>query len=95
MTKREIKNYGRSVKERLLTLSRNSDIPYMTILVRYIHERLLYRLAHSKFRDKFLLKGGALLYAYNKDKARPTKDIDFLGTHVSNDTETSSLFLPK
>ncbi len=87
MTKREIKNYGRSVKERLLTLSRNSDIPYMTILVRYIHERLLYRLAHSKFRDKFLLKGGALLYAYNKDKARPTKDIDFLGTHVSNDTE--------
>lgn len=33
------------------------------------------------------MKGGALLYAFNQEKARPTKDIDFLGTHISNDSE--------
>ena len=37
MKKREIKNYGRSVKDRLLTVSIESGIPYMTILVRIIH----------------------------------------------------------
>ena len=35
----------------------------------------------------FFLKGGALLYAINQDKARPTKDIDFLGTHINNDRD--------
>lgn len=86
MTK-EIKNYGRSVKARLLTVSKESGIPYMTILVRYIQERLLYRVAHSEYRANFFLKGGALLYAFNQEKARPTKDIDFLGTHINNDGE--------
>ena len=86
MTK-EIKNYGRSVKARLLTLSKESGIPYMTILVRYIQERLLYRVAQSEYRANFFLKGGALLYAFNQEKARPTKDIDFLGTHINNDGE--------
>lgn len=87
MTKKEIKNYGRSVKVRLLTVSKENDTPYMTILVRYIQERLLYRVAHSEYRDNFFLKGGALLYAFNQEKARPTKDIDFLGTHINNDSE--------
>ena len=77
MKKRAIKNYGRSVKDR----------PYMTILVRYIQERLLYRVAHSEYRGNFFLKGGVLLYAFNQDKARPTKDIDFLGTHINNDRD--------
>lgn len=87
MTRKEIKNYGQSVKNRLLTVSKDNGIPYMTILVRYIQERLLYRIAHSKYRDHFFLKGGALLYAFNKEKARPTRDIDFLGTHINNDGE--------
>jgi len=85
MKKREIKNYGKSVKDRLLTVSKESSIPYMTILVRYIQERLLYRVAQSEYRSNFFLKGGALLYAINQKKARPTKDIDFLGTHINND----------
>ena len=75
---KEIKNYGRSVKTKLLTLSKESGIPYMTILVRYFQERLLYKVAHSDYKNNFLLKGGALLYAFGQEKARPTKDIDFL-----------------
>ena len=41
MTKKEIKNYGKSVRTRLLTVSKESGIPYMTVLVRYFQERLL------------------------------------------------------
>jgi len=87
MTKKEIKNYGKSVRTRLLAVSKESAIPYMTILVRYLQERLLYRVSQSEFKENFYLKGGALLYAFNQEKARPTKDIDFLGTHISNDRD--------
>ena len=87
MTKKEIKNYGKSVRTRLLTVSKESGIPYMTILVRYLQERLLYRVSQSEFKENFYLKGGALLYAFHQEKARPTKDIDFLGTHISNDRD--------
>ena len=45
MTKKEIKNYGKSVRTRLLTVSKESGIPYMTVLVRYFQERLLYRVS--------------------------------------------------
>ena len=85
--KKEIKDYGQSVRNRLLTISRQSGIPYMTILIRYIQERLLYRLSQSNFRDNFFLKGGALLYAYNQEKSRPTMDIDFLGSRINNDID--------
>lgn len=87
MTKKETKNYGKSVRTRLLAVSKESGIPYMTILVRYLQERLLYRVSQSEFKENFYLKGGALLYAFNQEKARPTKDIDFLGTHISNDRD--------
>ena len=87
MTKKEIKNYGKSVRTRLLTVSKESGIPYMTVLVRYFQERLLYRVSQSEFKENFYLKGGALLYAFNQEKARPTKDIDFLGAHISNDRD--------
>ena len=49
---------------------------------------MLYRLSMSQYRDNFCLKGSALLFAYEKFKARPTKDIDFLGDKISRDKET-------
>lgn len=58
MTKKEIKNYGKSVRTRLLTVSKESGIPYMTVLVRYFQERLLYRVSQSEFKENFYLKGG-------------------------------------
>ena len=53
MTKKEIKNYGKSVRTRLLTVSKESGIPYMTVLVRYFQERLLYRVSQSEFKENF------------------------------------------
>ena len=72
----EKKNVAMSVRAKLLNI-RNSvpGTEYMQILLRYIQERMLYRLSMSLYRDNFCLKGSALLFAYEKFKARPTKDI--------------------
>jgi len=86
MTK-ENKDYGKSVKAKLLNLSKEEKIPYQLLLVRYVQERLLYRLAQSKYKNRFYLKGGALLYAHEQFKARPTLDIDFLGNNINNDKQ--------
>ena len=42
----------------------------------------------SRYREKFCLKGGALLYAFEKEFPRPTLDIDFLGMKIQNDKNT-------
>ncbi len=83
------KNIAISVRDRLLNI-RNTEpgVQYMQVLLRYIQERMLYRLSVSPFKNNFCLKGSALLFAYDKFKARPTKDIDFLGDRISRDKET-------
>lgn len=86
MTK-TIKNYGKSVKERLLNISRDEHYSSQLLLSRYFQERLLYRLSISKYRDRFVLKGGALLYAHDGFQARPTLDIDFMARSISNNAE--------
>ncbi len=83
----EIKNYGKSIRARLLNVAKQEDVYYQTILTRYFQERLLYRISQTIYRENFYLKGGALMYAYERFAARPTLDIDFLGTHISNDGE--------
>ena len=66
------KNYGKSVKTRLLNLMNESGHKYMYLLARYFNERLLYRVSVSQYKDNFLLKGGSLLYAIDGLSARPT-----------------------
>ena len=83
----EIKNYGKSIRARLLNVAKQEEVFYQTILTRYFQERLLYRISQIRYRENFYLKGGALMYAYERFAARPTLDIDFLGTHISNDGE--------
>ena len=92
MTK-ENKDYGKSVKAKLLNLSKAEGLPYQPLLIRYVQERLLYRLAQSRYKHRFYLKGGALLYAHEQFKARPTLDIDFLGNSIANDKKNSGSFL--
>lgn len=80
-------NSGRSVKERLLNLSKAEHYNPQMMISRYMQERLLYRLSISEYRERFILKGGALLYAHDRFEARPTLDIDFMATRISNDKE--------
>lgn len=60
MTK-ENKDYGKSVKAKLLNLTKAEGLAYQPLLIRYVQERLLYRLAQSRYKHRFYLKGGALL----------------------------------
>jgi hypothetical protein len=56
------------------------------LLVMYVLERFLARLAASAHAEKFVLKGGMLLAAM--DARRPTMDVDLLATHLANDEAT-------
>jgi len=85
MSKDTTKNYGKSIRNKLLNIAKKEDIFYQTILTRYFQERLLFRMAQTRYRSNFYLKGGALMYAYERFAARPTLDIDFLGNNISNE----------
>lgn len=80
-------NKAKSIKARLLNLSKGENKKYQQLIVRFFHERLLYRLTKSVYRDKFILKGGALLYAFEKFEPRPTVDLDFMGRFIDNDKD--------
>lgn len=54
------------------------------LLQLYVLEGFLARLAVSDARDRFVLKGGVLLAAF--DSRRPTKDVDLAGVDVAGDT---------
>lgn len=84
----EKKNYGKSVKTRLLNLMNETGYKYMYLLARYFNERLLYRVSVSQYKDNFLLKGGSLLYAMDGLDARPTTDVDFMAERINRDRDT-------
>jgi predicted nucleotidyltransferase component of viral defense system len=54
-------------------------------LIRFFQERLLFRLAATSYRNNLCLKGGALLYALEREKSRPTLDLDFLASKIRID----------
>lgn len=83
-----IKNYGKSIRTKLLNVAKKEDVFYQTILTRFFQERLLFRMSQTIYRNNFYLKGGALMYAYERFAARPTLDIDFLGKNISNEGAT-------
>ena len=45
------KNTGKSIRTRLLNLSRKEGVDYMKVLVRYLHERLLFRISVSPYKS--------------------------------------------
>lgn len=88
MSKDTVKNYSKSIRGKLLNIAKDENIFYQTVLTRYFQERLLYRISQTRYRNIFYLKGGALMYAYERFAARPTLDIDFLGNNISNEGES-------
>ena len=70
MKKRVLKNVVASVRNRLLTVARQSDKPFQEVLILYGLERFLYRLSQSVHKDKFILKGGLLLIGLGFPQAR-------------------------
>jgi hypothetical protein len=57
-------NTAASVRGRLTNLAKAGQRPFQEVLQRCALERLLYRLAQSPHRARFLLKGALLLNAW-------------------------------
>jgi predicted nucleotidyltransferase component of viral defense system len=69
------------VKQRLINLARKREEDFNRLLVRFVLERLLQRVAVSEYRDLFVLKGAMLFTVWRPGQPlhRATKDLDLLG----------------
>lgn len=65
--------------------ARREGRPTDELLVLYVLERFLFRLARSAHRSNLILKGGMLLAAL--EERRPTRDVDLLAQAVDNDID--------
>lgn len=81
---KKIRNKPASILARLKNVAQANDIDYNAILILYMQERFLYRLAVSPYADNFVLKGGLLLFSIDHFNTRPTLDIDFLAINIPN-----------
>jgi hypothetical protein len=82
--KKEVKDIAASVRVRLLNLARQHQIDFNRALLIYFQQCFINRLTRSKYKEKFILKGGLLFYGIEPLVARPTKDIDLLGRKILN-----------
>jgi len=81
-----------SIRQRLLNLARERGEDFQQLLVSYALERLLYRLAQSRHRDRFVLKGALLFRLWFDLTQRPTRDADFLGFGNAEPEEFAAIF---
>jgi predicted nucleotidyltransferase component of viral defense system len=79
MTPKTPVNVPASVRARLLKVSKERREDFTLTLMNYAAERFLYRLAQSKYRDRFVLKGAMLFAVRVGEQYRPTRDLDLLG----------------
>lgn len=94
MTK-PVTNIAASKRAKLSSLARTQGRSAELIFLLYMEERLLYRISRSNLSDKFVLKGGLLLYSLFGQTARPTRDIDLLGIDLPvQPEELAALFSP-
>ena len=79
MTTKTKINMAESVRARLLNISSNTkQSGFENILMRFMLERLLYRVGESRYKDQFLLKGAMLFALWYDMPHRATRDIDLL-----------------
>jgi len=64
------------VKDKLKNIAVKRNLDLNTLLRLYMYDRFIERLAVSKYRDNFILKGGFYLSTLFGLESRSTKDID-------------------
>jgi len=85
-------NVAASVKARLLQRAREDGEDFNSLLVRYVLERLLYRIGASQHAGEFVLKGALLFVAWSARPHRATKDLDLLGSGVPEPARLAGIF---
>lgn len=82
-----MKNISASIRAKLLNMAKKEHIPFQRILTLYKQEGILHRIVMTRYSKDIVLKGGLLFYQLQGFTARPTKDIDLLGSdRDSSDT---------
>lgn len=71
---KSVTNIAASIRQRLLNLARESKEDFGLLLTKYSLQRVLYRIAESKYRDQFVLKGALLFELWTDQRYRPTRD---------------------
>lgn len=87
-----IANMAASVRARLLNRAREAKQPFDILLIRYVLERLLYRLSQTSHADRFVLKGAMLLTTWLPHTQRGTRDLDLLGLGDSSEGRILGIF---
>ncbi len=64
------------LKDKLRNVSKEKNVDFNTLLRLYMYDRFIERLAVSKYRDNFILKGGFYLSTLFGIENRTTMDID-------------------
>jgi hypothetical protein len=90
--KRSPKNVAASVRDRLLQVAKASGEDFTYVLTRYALERLLVRLASSRHKNAFVLKGAMLFRVWSPKVHRPTKDLDLLGSGEPDPARAAGIF---
>lgn len=90
--KQEGPNVGARARVRLLRMAKERGEDFQLILLRYAHERLLYRLAASRHARAFVLKGAALFTVWTGHPHRATRDLDFLGFGEASEERLRAVF---
>ena len=92
MSEKSLSNLVASIRQRLLNISRERGEDPNLVFIRYVVERLLYRISRSKQSGQFVLKGAMLLTTWTGRIHRPTKDLDLLGIGESSSERIKKIF---
>ena len=77
-----------SLKEKASNLSNKTNIPNKYLIQNFMFEALLKRISKSRYKDKFIIKGGLLLSSIFGVNLRSTMDLDTTIKGLPLDRET-------
>ncbi len=79
------------IKDRLIKYAKEYGEDPNRVFIRYVNERLLYRLSISDHANDFAVKGAMVFYFWGGGDFRPTKDIDLLGFTKQDQEELKNI----
>ena len=81
------------LKAAISKMAKEKHIPSQLVMQNYMLERLLERIAHSRYQSNFILKGGLLIASMVGLHSRATMDMDAtIRNHPVNDNSIKTMF---
>ena len=81
------------LKAAISKMAKEKHIPAQLVMQNYMLERLLKRIAHSRYQGNFILKGGLLIASMVGLHSRATMDMDAtIRTHPVNENSIKTMF---